>query len=560
MFRSVARAPSGFYRPDKGMDPPRGSSLLPLGKGGHVEAADSQNGTVGRDEARVSYQVPNTLLSVQNIYKSFGSNEVLKGISLDLCESQVLALIGGNGAGKSTLMKIIMGIYSADSGEITIAGKKVDISNPKAALEHSIYMVPQEPMLFPNMTVRENVVIGFDEGASELESRLKSVMAEIGWSLDLDCKASTLSIAEQGMVEILRGLMRNPKVLILDEPTSALTFDEVQSLLACVEELQKKGIGIIYITHRLSEVFEIGTTVAILRDGIVTTQGNVFEFTRDDLVRGLLPEDASVDGATTGDSACEIDYSQEPVLRVRDFSGYGFSDVSFDIYPGEIVGLAGVVGAGRTEMATTIFGRDKVLGGSVTLNGQDITGRKTRQVISMGLNYVPEDRFNDGLYRIRGVAENTTSALLSSSRMGRFFLNSKEEERVSQSYVDRFRTKVTGLDQEVGGLSGGNQQKTVIGRAFSTSPKVVILDEPTRGIDAAARGDVYAVLQELRDTGVSILLISSDMEEIVELSDRALVMYQGRIVQEFGKDQIVQENLTAAAFGVYQADAKAVTD
>ncbi|KXB61510.1 putative autoinducer 2 ABC transporter, ATP-binding protein LsrA [Olsenella sp. DNF00959] len=542
------------------MDPPRGSSLLPLGKGGHVEAADSQNGTVGRDEARVSYQVPNTLLSVQNIYKSFGSNEVLKGISLDLCESQVLALIGGNGAGKSTLMKIIMGIYSADSGEITIAGKKVDISNPKAALEHSIYMVPQEPMLFPNMTVRENVVIGFDEGASELESRLKSVMAEIGWSLDLDCKASTLSIAEQGMVEILRGLMRNPKVLILDEPTSALTFDEVQSLLACVEELQKKGIGIIYITHRLSEVFEIGTTVAILRDGIVTTQGNVFEFTRDDLVRGLLPEDASVDGATTGDSACEIDYSQEPVLRVRDFSGYGFSDVSFDIYPGEIVGLAGVVGAGRTEMATTIFGRDKVLGGSVTLNGQDITGRKTRQVISMGLNYVPEDRFNDGLYRIRGVAENTTSALLSSSRMGRFFLNSKEEERVSQSYVDRFRTKVTGLDQEVGGLSGGNQQKTVIGRAFSTSPKVVILDEPTRGIDAAARGDVYAVLQELRDTGVSILLISSDMEEIVELSDRALVMYQGRIVQEFGKDQIVQENLTAAAFGVYQADAKAVTD
>ncbi|WP_231782287.1 MULTISPECIES: sugar ABC transporter ATP-binding protein [Olsenella] len=525
-----------------------------------MEAADSQNGTVGRDEARVSYQVPNTLLSVQNIYKSFGSNEVLKGISLDLCESQVLALIGGNGAGKSTLMKIIMGIYSADSGEITIAGKKVDISNPKAALEHSIYMVPQEPMLFPNMTVRENVVIGFDEGASELESRLKSVMAEIGWSLDLDCKASTLSIAEQGMVEILRGLMRNPKVLILDEPTSALTFDEVQSLLACVEELQKKGIGIIYITHRLSEVFEIGTTVAILRDGIVTTQGNVFEFTRDDLVRGLLPEDASVDGATTGDSACEIDYSQEPVLRVRDFSGYGFSDVSFDIYPGEIVGLAGVVGAGRTEMATTIFGRDKVLGGSVTLNGQDITGRKTRQVISMGLNYVPEDRFNDGLYRIRGVAENTTSALLSSSRMGRFFLNSKEEERVSQSYVDRFRTKVTGLDQEVGGLSGGNQQKTVIGRAFSTSPKVVILDEPTRGIDAAARGDVYAVLQELRDTGVSILLISSDMEEIVELSDRALVMYQGRIVQEFGKDQIVQENLTAAAFGVYQADAKAVTD
>lgn len=525
-----------------------------------MEAAGSQQDATKQDGSGISYQVPNTLLSVQNIYKSFGSNAVLKGISLDLCKGQVLALIGGNGAGKSTLMKIIMGIYSADRGEITIAGEKVDISNPKAALAHSIYMVPQEPMLFPNMTVRENIVIGFDEGASELESRLRSVMDEIGWSLDLDRKASTLSIAEQGMVEILRGLMRNPKVLILDEPTSALTFDEVQSLLACVQELQNKGIGIIYITHRLAEVFEIGTTVAILRDGIVTTQGNVFEFTRDDLVRGLLPADASLSSGKARGAARKIDYSQDPVLKVQGFCGYGFSDISFDIYPGEIVGLAGVVGAGRTEMATTIFGMDKALGGSVLLNGQDITGRKTRQVISMGLNYVPEDRFNDGLYRIRGVAENTTSALLSSSRMGRLFLNAKEEERVSQSYVDRFRTKVTGLDQEVGGLSGGNQQKIVIGRAFSTSPKVVILDEPTRGIDAAARGDVYAVLQELRDTGVSILLISSDMEEVVELSDRALVMYQGRIVQEFERDQIVQENLTAAAFGVYQAEAKAVTE
>lgn len=224
------------------------------------------------------------LLSVHDIYKSFGTNAVLKGISLEVDHGEVLALIGGNGAGKSTLMKIIMGIYSADSGDVVIDGDKVDISNPKAALAHSIYMVPQEPMLFPNMTVRENITIGFEEKANVLNERLEKVMGQTGWHMDLERKAMTLSIAEQGMVEILRGLMRNPEVLILDEPTSALTFDEVQSLFNCVRELQKQNIGIIYITHRLAEVFELATSVAILRDGIVAMQGNIKDFTREDLV------------------------------------------------------------------------------------------------------------------------------------------------------------------------------------------------------------------------------------------------------------------------------------
>ena len=237
------------------------------------------------------------------------------------------------------------------------------------------------------------------------------------------------------------------------------------------------------------------------------------------------------------------------MLELQNFSGYGFADVNLKVYPGEIVGLAGVIGAGRTEMATTIFGRDKVLGGKVLLDGKDITGLSTTAVIGEGVNYVPEDRFRDGLFRIRDVEENTTSALLAHG-LGKFILGRKEAERVSQHYVDNFRTKVTGLTQEVGGLSGGNQQKIVIGRAFATNPRLVILDEPTRGIDAAARGDVYAVLQQLRETGVSILLISSDMEEVVELADRALTMFQGRINGEFVGDQITQDNLMSASFGV----------
>ena len=503
-------------------------------------------------------QSRDTLLSVHDIYKSFGTNAVLKGISLEVRPGEVLALIGGNGAGKSTLMKIIMGIYSADSGEIEIGGDKVDISNPKAALAHSIYMVPQEPMLFPNMTVRENITIGFNEKPSVLSERLEKVMDTTGWHMDLDRKALTLSIAEQGMVEILRGLMRDPEVLILDEPTSALTFDEVQSLFNCVHELQKKNIGIVYITHRLAEVFELATTVAILRDGIVAMQGSVKDFTREDLVRGLLPPDAGNIEKEKVVASDVIDYDARPVLELKDFSGYGFADVNLRVYPGEIVGMAGVVGAGRTEMATTIFGRDKVLGGKVLLDGRDITGMKTPDVINAGVNYLPEDRFADALFRIRDVSENTTSSLLCGKKIGSFLLNSKKADEISQGYVNDFRTKVTGLDQEVGGLSGGNQQKIIIGRIFATEPKLVILDEPTRGIDAAARGDVYAVLQELRKTGVSILLISSDMEEVVELADRAVVMFQGRINSELKKADITQDNLMAAAFGV-SGDKEAVS-
>lgn len=490
------------------------------------------------------------LLSVHDIYKSFGTNAVLKGISLEVDHGEVLALIGGNGAGKSTLMKIIMGIYSADSGDVVIDGDKVDISNPKAALAHSIYMVPQEPMLFPNMTVRENITIGFEEKANVLNERLEKVMGQTGWHMDLERKAMTLSIAEQGMVEILRGLMRNPEVLILDEPTSALTFDEVQSLFNCVRELQKQNIGIIYITHRLAEVFELATSVAILRDGIVAMQGNIKDFTREDLVRGLLPPDASNIRSDTAAAARAIDYDADPVLELQGFSGYGFKDVNLKVYPGEIVGMAGVVGAGRTEMATTIFGMEKPLGGKVLLDGKDITGKSTADVINAGINYVPEDRFADALFRIRDVSENTTSSLLCGKRLGNFLLNFKKEEEISQQYVNDFRTKVTGLDQEVGGLSGGNQQKIIIGRIFASEPRLVILDEPTRGIDAAARGDVYTVLNKLRESGVSILLISSDMEEVVELADRAVVMFQGRINSEFQKADISQDNLMSAAFGV----------
>ena len=373
-------------------------------------------------------QERNVLLSIQNIHKAFGLNQVLKGINMELAEGEVLSLIGGNGAGKSTLMKIIMGIYQPDEGSISIRGEQVHLSKPSIALAKGIYMVPQEPMLFPNMTVEENIIIGFDEKPAELHKRLVAQMEEVGWKMDLNRKASSLSIAEQQLVEILRGLLRQAQVLILDEPTSALTFDEAESLFACVNDLRSKGIGIIYITHRLTEVFEISTSVAIMRDGVITLSGQVSEFTKEALVRGLLPANSESEKEAGEETAHAIDYkNQKPVLEIKNFSGYGFNDISLELYPGEILGVAGVVGAGRTELATTIFGRDKVLGGQVILDGRDITGLSTKKVLEAGLNYVPEDRHLHGLFKIADVAVNTTSALLSEKVMGKFLLNRKKE-------------------------------------------------------------------------------------------------------------------------------------
>ncbi|MDW2798176.1 sugar ABC transporter ATP-binding protein [Clostridium boliviensis] len=488
------------------------------------------------------------LFAASKIIKTFGLNSVLKGIDISVGEGEVLALIGGNGAGKSTLMKIIMGIYQPDEGSVSIAGEKMTVFKPSSSLAKGIYMVPQEPLLFPNMTVEENILIGLGEKPGILKKRLKEIMEEINWDLDMGRKAMSLSIAEQQLVELLRGLMRQARVLILDEPTSALTFDEVESLFKIVEDLKKKGIGMIYITHRLTEVFQIATHVAIMRDGVITLNGKISEFTREMLVKGLLPDDCK---EAKRQETEELNYTGlKPVFELKNFSGYGFWDISLNVYPGEVLGVAGVVGAGRTELAVTVFGKDKVLSGTAILDGRDVTGLCTREIIKAGINYVPEDRRLNGLFGISDVAANITSALIAGKSMGKIFVNRKAEYKIASRYVDDFRIKITGQDQPAGSLSGGNQQKIVIGRSLATSPRLVILDEPTRGIDAAARKDVYGIIHKLKKLGVAVMLISSDMEEIVELSDRAVVVYQGRIRGELKKHEITQSGLMSASFGV----------
>lgn len=488
-----------------------------------------------------------SLIRLDNVVKSFGDNQVLKGVSMELHEGEILAIIGGNGAGKSTLMKIIMGIYHLDAGELYVEGQPMKNQSTANMLQQGVYLVPQEPLLFPNMTVEENVIMGFSGNQKLLKGKLKVMIEQLGWGIDLKRKAATLSIAEQQLVEILRGLMREAKVLILDEPTSTLTFNETKSFFKLMKDLQGKGIGMFYITHRLTEIFEVATDVVVLRDGVVTMDGPVEDFTKAMLVKGLMPDNMEVSSHGRAEG-CEVDYSQGPVLRLEALSGYGFNEVSLAVYPGEILGLAGVVGSGRTELAEAIFGKGDILSGKVYLEETQLNGKDTQVIIEAGLNYVPEDRHLNGIFGMADLKLNTTACVI--DRDNRFFMKRKKEAALTQTYIKDFRIKATGDRDKIKDLSGGNQQKVVIARMLASQPKVIILDEPTRGIDAGARGDVYKIIQELKAKGMGILLISSDFEEISELADRVEVMYQGRNTGSLVKADIDLDRLTQAAFGL----------
>ncbi|WP_342429609.1 sugar ABC transporter ATP-binding protein [Neobacillus sp. FSL H8-0543] len=498
---------------------------------------------------------PRELVKLENIQKSFNQNKVLKGVSLEISESEVVSLIGGNGAGKSTLMKILTGVYKADEGNVIINGKQVVNFNPSQAHEKGIYLVPQEPLLFPNMTIERNLTIGFSNNKVEVRAKAKGLIDQLGWDLDLNRFALSLSIAEQQQVEIIKGLLRDAKVLILDEPTSSLTFAETESLFKLIEKLKASGVGIFYITHRLDEVFQISTHAVILRDGKVTLKGNINDFTKDMLIKGLLPLESERDSNDTFKKEFSDRSKEEPILKVTNLTGDGFKDINFDVYKGEVVGLAGLVGAGRTEIAEAIYGINKVKSGKVYLHGKDITDLSARETIESGLAYIPEDRFLNGIFSISSISSNVTAQII---KKRRFFLDKKFEKEVTDEYVDKLSIKISSHDDEIKSLSGGNQQKVVIARILSTNPKLIIMDEPTRGIDAAARGDIYSIITQLKEQGYSILLISSDLEEIERISDRIYAIYRGKCIARLGFDEINATNVMKAAFGTYEGSEKYV--
>ncbi|HDR7898182.1 sugar ABC transporter ATP-binding protein [Bacillus pacificus] len=484
------------------------------------------------------------LLQVNKMSKAFSNQLVLKEVNLQVERGDIYALVGGNGAGKSTLMKILTGLYSYDDGEMYVKGTKQQFSNPSEAHRKGIYLIPQEPLIFPHMTIKENICIGLTEKKKKLRVQIEQLINSLGWDINLNELGGSLSIAQQQLVEIVRGLIREAEILILDEPTSTLTTHEIKSLFVLMKSLQEKGIGMIYITHRFPEIFEIANKVAILRDGMIVSQGDVCDYTYDMLMEGLLPKGYK--------QKEKIEVVQETartkkILEVIDITSHAFKNISFTVHAGEIVGVAGIIGSGRTELAEAIFGLKTIKSGSILLEGKSIDACSLHKRLEKGLVYVPEDRARNGIFSIASVKENIAAANLQQNN--RFFINQEKESALVNSFIEQFRIVVQNMNEELVSLSGGNQQKVVLAKYLACNPKIIILDEPTRGIDAKARIEVYETIEKMKREGLAILLISSDVEEIVQLVNRVYVMRNGRFVSYMEKEQLSVNEVTRLAHG-----------
>jgi len=484
------------------------------------------------------------LLQIKKMSKAFLNQLVLKEVNLQVERGDIYALVGGNGAGKSTLMKILTGLYSYDDGEMYVKGMKQQFSNPSEAHRKGIYLIPQEPLIFPHMTIEENICIGLKEKKKKLRVQIQQLINSLGWDIDLYELGASLSIAQQQLVEIIRGLIRDAEILILDEPTSTLTTHEIKSLFVLMKSLQEKGIGMIYITHRFPEIFEISNKVAILRDGTIASQGDICDYTYDTLMEGLLPKGYKQEEKR--EIVQETERTKK-VLEVANVTSHTFENISFTVHAGEIVGIAGIVGSGRTELAEAIFGLEAIKSGSILLEGKLIDTCPLHKRLSEGLVYVPEDRARNGIFSIVSVKENITAACLQQNN--RFFINREKESALVKSFIEKFRIVVPSMNEELTSLSGGNQQKVVLAKYLACNPKIIILDEPTRGIDAKARLEVYETIEKMKREGLAILFISSDVEEIVQLANRVYVMRNGQFVSHLEKEKINVEEVTRLAYG-----------
>jgi AI-2 transport system ATP-binding protein len=463
------------------------------------------------------------MIALRDIWMVFDGVPVLRGIDFDLWPGEIHALLGGNGSGKSTTVKILSGTYRPTAGRIEVAGAPVTLASPAEAHDRGIYMVPQEPHIFPSLSVQENLTLGLDGDPARIVARARALANDLGLSVDFAAKGAELSIANQQLVEILRGLLRDARVLILDEPTSSLTRREVDSLAHQMRRLTAQGIAILFISHRLDEVLDLSNRVSVLRDGGFVLSSPASELTAAQLVEAMLPADF----AAPAESTARLEADLPTVLEVRNLSGQAFRDVSLTLRAGEVLGIAGVVGSGRTELAEAIYGIEAGVTGEVMIAGQAAENRTPLSSMRMGLAYLPEDRHAHGLFLNLPSAETIVASVMALGR--RDLLSQSREDGFAQSFVNRLRIKLTSPRQIARSLSGGNQQKLVLARILAIEPRAVILDEPTRGIDARARQDVYRIIRDLTASGVGVIVISSEMGEIVEIADRVMIMKRGRL-------------------------------
>jgi len=487
-------------------------------------------------------------LEIRGVSKAFPNVQALTDVSLDIQPGEILAFMGENGAGKSTLLKILNGDYQPDTGTLTMDGQRLAFPNPNAAHKAGIRVIYQEPEIIPGVDVAENIWVGelpkrlglIDRG--QLNEQVRRSLAEYGFENALPTKllGDQLSSAQRQLVEIMRALKSGVRVLALDEPTSSLTDEEVDRLFALVRRLRDEGVAIIYVSHRIKEILRLCDRVAILRDGKLIAVRPAAELNDGEIVRLMVGRDLS---EVFQRHRASTDHE---VLRVTGLDSNWHRDANFYINAGEVVGFAGLVGAGRTELAKVIFGELPKTRGRITLEGRDVTIRRPDDAIAKGIGFAPEDRKREGLVLIRSVLENASLAIL--PQISRFhFVRRGLERTIAAGFVERLNVRTPSLEQEVGKLSGGNQQKVVLARWLAVKPKILILDEPTRGIDVGAKAEIYHLIDDLANQGLGIMLISSELSEILGLSDRIYVMQHGRITGELVGADATEESVLGLA-------------
>ena len=491
------------------------------------------------------------LLEMRGIVKTYPGVRALDGVDFSVLPGEVHALIGENGAGKSTLMKILAGADTKDTGQIIINGTEMHINGPQEAMRYGISIIYQEFNLVPYMNAAENIFLGREPASSvpgmidfaKMYADAERIINELGVRLNVRTPINQLSVAQQQMVEIAKATSRKSSIIAMDEPSATLTDHELENLFALIRRLKNEGVSIIYISHRLEEIFEIADRVTVLRDGCLVETKSVSDTDRDDIIHMMvgreLKEKIPKVSAEVGNVA----------LTVKNLTRTGvLHDISFEVKRGEVLGLAGLVGAGRTEVARAIFGADPIDGGQILIDGELFSINSPRDAIQLGIGLVTEDRKSLGLVLGMAVRENVSLANLGIlSRLG--FISRRKEKVVADEYIEELLIKTPSMEQAVQNLSGGNQQKVVLAKWLFTKSKVLIFDEPTRGIDVGAKIEIYQLMNKLAESGVAIIMISSELPEIMGMSDRILVMHEGSIAGELSREEATQEKIMHLATG-----------
>lgn len=489
-----------------------------------------------------------TILKLNHISKLYPGVVALDNLNIEFKEGEIHAMVGENGAGKSTMIKTISGAVQPTRGTIEINNHTYEQMTPTLSRQNGIAVIYQEFTLIPVLSASENIFLGefIMKGMvldrKEMDKKAEELFNRLHVDIDPSTKVADLTTGYQQIVEIAKAVSKDAKILIMDEPSAPLTTSEVEAMFKIVDTLKTQGVTIIYISHRMEEIFRLSDRVSVLRDGKYITTVNTADTSKSELIKLMVGRELSETYPERKNKASET------VLSIKKLTGNGVKDVSFDVKRGEVLGLAGLIGAGRTELAQLLFGYEKIISGEIILNGKSIRPKNCIEAIAAGIALVPEDRKRQGLVLEMSIKENTT--MPSMKRISTLAVISNDQEKeMSQSYMDSLRTKAPSIEQKTKNLSGGNQQKVVLAKWLAMDPQVLIFDEPTRGIDVGAKQEIYNIMNELADNGKTILMISSDMEELIGMSDRIVVLCKGRVTGLLEKEEVSQELILSKSAG-----------